>query len=200
MYFVAASQADIGVLRVPFRVQTTQMSYQGVARAMVDDRLHMDAPAMMREPKTVRDSIANAFAMKYDGATVSIGKVIVAVLIPLYAIVLQVLYIGRRRFFAEHLVLATHLTSFLLVAIAAMGVAAALVQRIAGSGMQNDQLLFGAFFVVAFGSYAYLAQRDVYGTDRAGAVVATGLLALSMVPILVALKFVLFVVTLHWVA
>jgi hypothetical protein len=199
IYFVAAAQFGIGVLTVPLKVQTSQMTYQGVASSMVNDHLHMDAPAMMQATSAARDSIKNVFATKYDGATVGIGKVIVAVLIPLYAIAFQILYVGRRRFFAEHLILSTHLTAFLLVAIAVMGAIATGAQRLARAGPQNDELLFGTFFIVAFGSYAYLAQRVAYQTDRAGAALRTILLAMSMVPILVALKFVLFVVTLHWV-
>jgi len=199
IYFVAAAQAGIGVLTVPLRVQTGPMMYHGVANAMVDDHLQMKAPAMTLEAKAERDSIKNVFATKYDGATVGIGKVIVAVLIPLYAIAFQILYVGRRRYFAEHLILSTHLTAFLLVAVAVMGLVAAGAQRLAMAGPQNDELLFGTFFTVAFGTYAYLAQRVAYGTERTGAAVRTGLLTLSMVPILVALKFVLFVVTLHWV-
>lgn len=200
IYFVAAAQIGIGVLTVPLRVQTNQMMYQDVARAMVDKHLHMEAPAMRRAAGSQRDSIKSVFAAKYDGATVGIGKIIVAVLIPLYALLFQLLYVGRRRFFAEHLTLATHLTAFLLVAIAGMGFVAAAAQRIANAGPQNDELLFGLFFITAFGSYAYLAQRTVYETARAGAAVRTALLAASMVPMLVALKFVLFLATLYWIS
>lgn len=167
---------------------------------MVDDHLHMDAPAMTLEAKAARDSIKTVFATKYDGATVSVGKVIVAVLILLYAAVFQILYVGRRHFFAEHLVLSTHLTAFLLVSVAAMGVIAAGAQRLLQAGSQNDELLFSTFFVITFGSYSYVAQRVAYDTNRAAAAIRTGLLALSMPFILIALKFVLFVVTLQWVS
>lgn len=199
IYFLAAEQLRIGILTVPLSVQTNGMAYRNVSRGMVNEHLHMEAPAMTLEARATRDSTMNAFATKYDGATVSVGKIIVAVLIPLYAIVLQILYAGRRRFFAEHVVLATHFTAFLLVAIAAMGVAAAGVGRLAMAKHSNDEALFDVFFVVAFSSYAYLAQRVVYESDRPSAAVRTVLFAASMGPILFVLKFVLFVVTLHWV-
>ena len=80
-----------------------------------------------------------------------------------------------------------------------MGVIAAGAQRLTRAVAPNDELLFSIFFVLAFGFYSYVAQRVAYDTDRAGAVIRTALLAMSMAPILVALKFVLFVVTLHWV-
>ena len=91
------------------------------------------------------------------------------------------------------------MTAFLLVAIAGLGVIAAGAQRLAVARSLNDELLFSTFFAVAFASYAYVAQRVAYNTDRMGAAIRTGLFAMSMVPILTVLKFVLFVVTLHWV-
>ena len=197
IYFIAAAQLQIGVLTVPFHTQTDQMAYANVSRGMVNEHLHMTAPAMTLDARATRDSIVNAFALKYDGATVGIGKVIVAVLIPMFALVFQILYIGRRRFFAEHLTLATHLVSFLLLAIAVIALAAAGAHYLIGPG--NRQPVFDAIFIAAFGLYVYLAQRVVYDTNRGGAVLRTVLFAASLVPILVAIKFVLFVVTLHWV-
>ena len=76
IYFVAAAQFPIGVLTVPLWVQTNQMMYQGVARSMVNEHLHMEAPAMTLEASAARDSIKTVFATKYDGATLGIGKVI----------------------------------------------------------------------------------------------------------------------------
>lgn len=199
IYFVVAAQVGMGVLTVPLSVQTNQMMYQEVSRAMVDEHLHMQDPAMMAKPVAARDSIKRIFTAKYDGATEGIGKVIVAVLIPLYAILIQILYTGRRRFFAEHLVLATHLTAFLLVTFAVIGIAAAVVDRVTGAGARNEELLFTVAFVVAFSTYAYFAQRVVYHANRASAALRTVVLTAGIAPILVILKFVLFLVTLYWI-
>jgi hypothetical protein len=114
----------------------------------------MTAPVMTLEARATRDSIVNAFALKY-------------------------------------------LVAFLLLAIAAIALAAAAANRLGSAG--KGQLVFDTFFIAAFSLYVYLAQRTVYETGRGGAVVRTALLAASMLPIIVAIKFVLFVVTLHWV-
>ena len=92
------------------------------------------------------------------------------------------------------------MTAFLLVAIAGLGIIAAGAQRLAGAWSLNNELLFSTFFSVAFVSYSYVAQRVAYETDRMGAAIRTGLFAMAMVPILTVLKFILFVVTLHWVS
>jgi hypothetical protein len=199
IYFVVAAQVGMGVLTVPLDVQMNQMTYQKVSRAMVDEHLHMQAPVATPEAAATRDSVKRIFTAKYDGATEGIGKVIVAVLIPLYAILIQILYTGRRRFFAEHLVLATHLTAFLLVTFAVIGIAASVVERATGAGARNEERLFTVVFVVAFSTYAYFAQRVVYQATRASAALRTVVLTASIAPILVVLKFVLFLVTLYWI-
>ena len=198
IYFIAVAQIGMSVLTVPLRMQLDQMVYRNVARSMVNQHLHMEAPAMTLEAGAARDSVKRVYAAKYDGATVGIGKVIVAALIPFYALLFQVLYVGRRRFFAEHLILATHLTAFLLAAIAVVGLAALVVEKFISVG-SDDEWLFDLFFLTAFTGYAYLAQRTVYETGRTGAAVRTALLTASIIPILVALKFILFLVTLYWI-
>lgn len=51
-----------------------------------------------------------------------------------------------------------------------------------------------------FSTYAYVAQRAVYGSGRLATAVRTALLVATIVPIIVAFKFVLFLVTLYWIA
>jgi hypothetical protein len=199
IYFVAAARLGIGVLTVPLHVQTNNMVYQDVARGMVNEHLHMRTFAMTLEQAAARDSVKNVFAAQYDGATEGIGKVIVAVLIPLYAILIQILYIRQRRFFAEHLILATHLTSFMLLAIVGMALVANGLIRLGRFGPSDDDLLFGVCFSISFSIYAAMAQRTAYQTGWRSTAVRTAVLAASIVPMLVILKFILFLVTLYWI-
>jgi hypothetical protein len=204
IYFVAVAQFGIGALTAPLRVQTDQMLYKGVTRMIVANRLDQNRPATTLDAAATRDSTLRMFAVKYDGATEGVGKAIVVVLIPLYAIVLQVLYAGRKRFYAEHLVFATHLIAFLMLAIAVLGTLAGLIGGMAHqlilTRSGNDELFYSALLLAAFSVYAYMAQRTVYATSASGALARTLALTLSVVPMLVAFKFVLFLVTLYWIA
>ena len=205
VYFIAVAQYGVGVFTAPFRVQVEQIGYRNVARMMVNERLHTEAPAMSLEQAATRDSVKQAFAARYDGATEGIGKAIVFVLIPLYALVFQVLYWRERRYFAEHLVLSTHLLAFLLLVIAVMGVVLRLVGgmmhhlTIGSTEGQSDELLTGTFLIAVFSAYTYMAQRAVYAPSRLGAGLRTLVVAATVIPMTVLFKFVLFLVTLYWI-
>jgi hypothetical protein len=203
IYFVAVAQFGIGVLTTPLYIQTNQMGYRDVTRMAVAMRLGKQPSTQTPEAAAARDSAARMFAVKYDGATEGVGKAIVVVLIPLYALLLLVLYAGRGRFFAEHLVFSTHLISFLMLAIAALGALASLIGGmthqlvIARSGV--DEIIYSTVLIAVFAAYVYRAQRVVYATSARGALARTAILAVSVGPMLVAFKFVLFFATLYWI-
>jgi hypothetical protein len=204
IYFIAAASYQINVLTIPLRVQTEQMTYKNGARALL--RRHLDEPEIISSiaGRRAEDRADAAFAVKYDAATETVGKAIVIVLIPLFALVLQGLYAGSGRYFVEHLVLATHLSAFLLLAIPALSMAAigvlyllyyALHVRSGFGETQVDTVLLSVV-----GAYAFRAQRAAYGTARMVTVLRTSVLMVMLVPTIVVLKFVLFLVTLYWVS
>ena len=124
-------------------------------------------------------------------------------LIPLYALVLQLLYAGRGRFYAEHLVFSTHLVAFLMLTVAALGAVAGgvggMMHQLSLSRGGDDELIYSVILVVAFSTYVYQAQRVAYGVSARGAAGRMLVVALSSVPMLIAFKFVLFLATLYWI-
>jgi hypothetical protein len=141
---------------------------------------------------------------KYDSVTEEVGKLIVVALIPFYALVLAILFVGTGRYFAEHLVFATHLVAFFLLAIPSSGIAVMgwllLSRLVAHTPMTDNELVYGGSIMLWFSSYAYVAQRVVYSAGRAATALRTVLLTATVVPIIVAFKFVLFLVTLYWIS
>jgi hypothetical protein len=203
IYFVVVAQFGVRVLTTPFSAQTNQMGYAKVTRMIVAKRLDEDRPVMTLDAAARRDSVRQMFEVKYDGATEGVGKVIVFVLIPLYALVLQLLYAGRDRFYAEHLVFSTHLIAFLMLAMAALGSVAGIVGGMAHqlSVVRDgpDEVIYSAILIVAFSVYVFQAQRVAYGASGREAAIRTAILAVSVGPLLVAFKFVLFLVTVYWI-
>jgi hypothetical protein len=118
--------------------------------------------------------------------------------------VLAILFIGTGRFFAEHLVFATHLVGFFLLSIPATGIALAGYYRILELTMafkgSDDEVPYALSMMLLFSTYAYVAQRVAYASGRGATAVRTALLVTTVVPIIVAFKFVLFFVTLYWIA
>lgn len=203
IYFVVVAQFGVRVLTTPLSVQTNQMGYRDVTRMIVAHRLGEDDAVMTLDAAAKRDSVRRMFAVKYDGATEGVGKVIVFVLIPLYALVLQLLYAGRDRFYAEHLVFSTHLIAFLMLAMAALGSIAGIfggmAHQLSVVRGDADELIYSAILTVAFSVYVFRAQRVAYGASSRGAAIRTLILTLSIGPMLVTFKFVLFLATLYWI-
>lgn len=203
IYFVVVAEYGVGVFTAPLSVQTGTMGYKSVTRMLVAKRLDQEAPAMTLEEGARRDSVRRMFAVKYDGATEGVGKAIIVVLIPIYALVLQLLFAGRGRFYAEHLVFSTHLIAFLMLIIAALGAVAGgvggMMHRLSISRGGEDELLYSVILVVAFSTYVYQALRVAYGSSARGAVLRTVVLAFASLPMIIAFKFALFLATLYWI-
>jgi Protein of unknown function (DUF3667) len=204
LYFVVVAQFGITVLTAPLEVQLDAMTYRSASRAIMVKRypalVQTATPGQRERAKALRASLTT----RYDSATDAVAKLIVVVLIPFYALVLQALFVGTRRFFAEHLVFATHLVGFILLCIPATGLALTGYYRIliltTSFRGSDSELPYVVSVSLLFSTYAYVAQRTVYGSGRLATAVRTALLVATIVPIIVAFKFVLFLVTLYWIA
>ena len=204
LYFVAVAQFKVTVLTAPLQTQLAEMTYRRVTQAIIAKRYHLSTSKPLPEERASRDSTRAVIRQRYDGATEGIAKTILVVLIPLYALMFQILYIGRRRFFAEHLVFSTHLVAFLLLAIPAVGLAVRGYNIISIFALERflppGETLYAVALAALFSVYAFQAQRVVYQAGRAAAFVRTTVLAVTLVEVIVAFKFVLFLVTLYWIS
>ncbi len=203
LYFAAVSQFHTTVLTAPLDVQMDEMTYRNATRAIMVKRYPALMQSATERQRARRDAMRKTITTRYDDATEGIGKLIVVVLIPFYAIVLQLLFVGTKRYFAEHLVFATHLVSLLLLLIPASGLAVygwtSAVYRIAHIRGEDSELPYVVAMTLWFGVYTFVAQRVAYDSGRVAALVRTTLLAGLILPIIVAFKFVLFLVTLYWI-
>lgn len=203
LYFVAVAQFGITVLTAPLEVQMDEMTYRHVSRAIMVKRYPALTQAATAGQRERRDAMRRDLTARYDAATESVAKLIVVVLIPFYALVLLVLYAGTGRYFAEHLTFATHLVGLFLLAIPASGLAlTGFLRMLALVGVRPDagELPYVSLVTLWLGAYAYAGQRVVYGSGRLVTLLRTTMLVATLVPIIVAFKFVLFLATLYWIA
>ena len=204
LYFVVAAKADLGVLSVPLATQLDDMGYRSITRATVTRRLHLDQIAVTPVERAARDSVKRTFETKYNGATEGVAKAIVVVMIPLYALLFQALFAGSRRYFAEHLVFATHIVAFLLVLIPislyGLTALAFLLRHAVGYHFPPGEAPYDVLLFLVFGWYVFVAQRRAYQSGRPAALGRTVALVLAVLPILVIFKLVLFFATLYWIS
>ena len=97
------------------------------------------------------------------------------VLLPVFALMLKLLYVRRRRFYAEHFVFLLHVHAFVYMIFAAL-----LVMR--GVFTLPTWLALSALLWV--GIYIFVAMRRVYGQGRGITLVKYWLLGLGYILIL----------------
>ena len=178
LYFLAVAQFHVTVLTAPLRVQADEMTYFKVSRAILATRYPALTKSATAAEKATSDLVDAAITTKYDGVTEGIGKLIVVVLIPFYALLFEVLFVGSKRYFAEHLIFATHFVAFLLLAIPLTGIAAGgvayLVSRLTPLRVPDSEFVYGGAVLAAVGIYAFVAQRTVYHSARISTVDSHG--------------------------
>jgi hypothetical protein len=203
IYFLAVAQFGFTVLTIPLSMQTTGPGYKQVTRRILDQRLGQTSTVRTVGERAARDAARAVFATKYDGATETVGKTILAALIPLFALVFFVLYLGSGRYFAEHLILATHFTAFMVIVIPTIVGVVTGYSWIAyvALGIRWSQLdsitVWGIMGVLAM--YVYRAQRVVYETGRPSAIARTAAVMFAVPLVLIAFKFMLFLATIYWI-
>jgi hypothetical protein len=90
-------------------------------------------------------------------------RCLIFLLVPLFALVLWMLYHRSRRYYAEHLVFSVHFLSFFWLFTACTGVPIAVLAEIAG--LHPDRVLL-PFFELSTLAYLYLMLRTVYAHGR----------------------------------
>ena len=202
LYFVAVDRLHFNVLTAPLAMQADEMVYRNASRGVLAKRY----PQMLDQTpahQAARDSLRTAVTTKYDGATEGLGKLIVVILIPIYAVLLQLMFVGTKRFFAEHLIFSTHFVSFLLLALPLSGLMTSgvfVLMRLGNiSRVDGDETIYITLFTAMIALYVYLGQRRVYASGRLAAAARTGVVAVTVGPMIVGFKFVLFLATLAWI-
>ncbi len=144
--------------------------YAGYAAQQVEQKLqreHITFPALER---------------LYDEKTAVLSKTLLFVLIPVIALLFGLLFIRKRRYLAEHLVVATHFWAFALVLIGILlpAVLLPLMYLLAALGLPTEKVVNDAtvslLLQLVFAAYLYLMLRRTYAaTAWYSAVVALAL-------------------------
>jgi len=167
--------------------------------------LHLETIALTPAERAARDSVKHDFEVKYNGATQSVAKAILVVLIPFYALIIQAMFIGSGRYFAEHLVFATHFVAFFILAIlvavyALSGIVLVLAYSSGYHPPTGDDNLLALVVSLLLGGYAMFALRRVYNGSWMAAFVRAAVIVVMFFPAIVGFKFVLFFATLYWMS
>jgi hypothetical protein len=140
---------------------------------------------------------------RYDAKTAILSKTMVFALIPVFALVFWLVLFKKRRYFSEHLIVATHFWSFALLLIGVfIPLFLALITRLGGLlGVPPDMLradiIPTTVLQVSFAAYLFVMLRRVYEVTYWYSGLVAGAIAWSFFFTVWLYRFLLFMVTLR---
>jgi hypothetical protein len=184
-FFLATSLIPAGTLTTSLRSQLHGQRYSEHARDMVRARF-------AAEPGDTVDF--DAFESRFNFATEQYAKSLVLVLVPLFAMVLALLFAGRRVPFVQHIVFAIHFVAFLLTALLVLGLLvvglAQVDPRLAAALESEARVALLMFAVLA--PYLVLGFRRAYGAGVVGGVLRAIVVFATIPFVLMGYRFLLF--------
>ena len=135
------------------------------------------------------------YAREYDAQSGNVGKALIAVHIPVLALGLMLAFRRRRLYFAEHLVVATHQFTFILLYIQFVVLPSGwLYMQLARDGPASLALRIALLF--GMGAHVTLTLRRVYGCGWAAALLLpVPLITLTVLANLLLYRFLQFAIT-----
>ena len=191
LYYVSITLFYANTFTTPLRIQLHENNY------------YPEFAARLVERKMQSEGIDYAtLELRFDDKTAVLSKTLVFALIPVIALLFQVLLIRKRRYPIEHLVVATHFWSFVLVLIGILlpltvQVAGVIADALGGTAatLATDPVL-SACVQTGVAVYLYLALREVYSTSRWYSAAVALAVGWSFFQVVWLYRFLLFVTTL----
>ena len=191
-FFLVQSFTGFNTLITPLSVHMSQLPYSNYARQKVN--------------RTVieRGTTLNEYRVRFDATIATQAKTLVFLMIPMFALLLQMLYWRAGRYFVEHLVFATHFYSFFLLLLSAdlllTSAAVSLARRLINNSAisESDSLLTLILLALSL-TYLLFAVRRAYKqswlvTALKGVVLIAGVMFIVQL-----YRFCLFFTASYWV-
>lgn len=142
-----------------------------------------------------------AYRAIFDAAVDAHARSLAFLLVPVFALLVTLVFWRPRRYFLEHLVFATHFIAFLLLLVAPLVLVLSTVARFAyraGARAEVAKLIGDAAGPGVFCAvYLALALRTAYGECRALAMGKAVVLSFGMLGVLTVYRFILFLARFH---
>lgn len=183
-FFFVQPLTRITALTSPLRVHMEQVSYRRWVSGLV-------------EAEVARRGIGlEQYRALFDATIQSQAKTLVILMVPLLALLLAAVYAGRRRYFVEHLVFATHFLAFFILVLPLVWVVVPPLARLvlaAGIPASVMEVLVDDWLFIGWCAlYLYFALRTAYGDGRRAALARALLLGVGMVLVITAYRAALF--------
>ncbi len=185
VFFVVSGlfQARIFDTKLQSHISPTAQRYGEFAQSMVARRV------------AERGTTADAYAEPFDEKGHTLAKSLVFLFIPLAASVLALLNVGKQRYVLEHVLVATHVMTGVLLLLVLVLVLLVVAALIGGAEIGGDRVstgIFAAFFLPFVTATVHRAYGDGWTASAAKAVGFCAAFVLVLLPVY---RFLLFLVT-----
>ncbi len=159
--------------------------------------------AASRESVSKKKISYSAFETKYNEKTGVLSKTLIFLFIPIYGVLFYGIFFGRKRYFVEHIVVATHLWAFILLLLALVVPAIAIVliwwfdASSATAVIEANDNPISILLQFCIGAYLLFMFRRVYAVSYWYGMIAAALIAWSFFQIVWLYRFLLFMITLY---
>jgi len=189
IFFIAQSAIGLSTFSSPFKVQMNMQSYSSYIQPAGQRFL-----AVAQTPQQRAELI-----QKFDDHTEHLSKEIVIVLVPVFAALVGLTFLGTGRKYVEHLVFSLHFYSFfLIVVLAAVGAMFCVLPFLTRAHVAPSHIFeLGSMAILISVSTIYLvpALRHYYELSWAQSVWRACTLALTLIPLIVFYRWFLFYAT-----
>jgi hypothetical protein len=198
IYFVWVAFAGERVFSTPLSGHLQNSNYGETARQLILARVQQ--PGMT--PAEINEA-ANAYGERFNDAAAVQAKSLIITMVPMFAALVALVQVRRRRPAVQHLVFALHVfTTLLLLAIAQRYLLHLPLRALGifGSEAQANRILnelIGIFMMSAMAVYTGLGLRRAYGDGVPAAIVKGAFLGWSLLLVLGLYRYLLFY-TVYW--
>lgn len=194
VYFLSATLFYVSTFSTPLDLQLRMNDYYpAYARAEVDRKMNLEKISY------------EALEAKYNERAGVLSRTLVFLFIPIFAAIFYALFFRKRKYFVEHVVVATHFWSFnlILLGIILPLLTAPLVllfgqPSVAEAYATHDDVVSAAL-QICFAVYLFFMLRQAYGIGNWYSALTAAAIAWSMFHILWLYCFILFVITMKLV-
>jgi len=187
LFFAVQSLSSTSIVAPPLSSHLHEQDWSIVASTLVTRQLE------------ARETSADQFTPLYDQAAVLNAKSLVILMVLPFTLLTALLFVRHKEPFVAHLVFSLHTYSFVLLLYCLSLLVIVLDGLFGGDGVFSPLLdnILTASLIVVIATYTYLSVGVVYGVHGLMKVIQALLLSIAVAAILVAYRFVIFLITLY---
>jgi hypothetical protein len=192
VFFLLLSVAQINTFTTPLSVQMNNLEYSKFASSMIEHKLEKESVSPEEYNKRLQE-----YSQKFNAKVSLFSKSLIIIIAPLFALVLQLIFVNRKRLYTENFIFALNFLSWLLLLfITVQLIILPLKFLFKGPDIISNNI-FSPLFFISIGVYCFYASLRFYNEKKWIAFVKCLVIPYLFFWVLTAYRFILFLITFY---